>query len=341
MPPRRTRSYLRKEIAYPSVDADGTVYWVAHAYGDDSAVTDSSMRSRVRRAPCSGRTTTAYAAGAAHRLLDAECRPEHGRRRQPGHERRDPRIREDRRDATRPRPLRPTAAVRRARSSLKNGVVIFTNTGEYGYGIMVPDASVRLERRFRPPTRSLPARRSRPAAASPASAPTTASTFPARSPKDRGDSWNLASFDCTNLTASSKKTPKWSVEPCPTDSSSDAAHRSAPTGTTLYIVADAATPSAVYALQHLERFHPSGRITLDAALQQCSGGGQPRTGACRHRDRTTTSCCRADGKLGLRRTDRRHRSRVRSRSPSGATPTCWAKTLRRASSRSTRWRCRA
>ena len=29
---------LRKEIAYPSVDADGTVYWVAHAYGDDSAV---------------------------------------------------------------------------------------------------------------------------------------------------------------------------------------------------------------------------------------------------------------------------------------------------------------
>ena len=63
---------------------------------------------------------------------------------------------------------------------LKNGVVIFTNTGEYGYGIMVPDdqfvwSPVPTADTF------APGKTLRPAAASPASAPTTASTFRARS----------------------------------------------------------------------------------------------------------------------------------------------------------------
>ena len=108
---------LRKEIAYPSVDADGTVYW----WRTPTATirpSRPSMRSRVRRAPCSGRTrrpTPQAPASPSRRRASARTWSSSaaGARTARSADSRN------RRDAIRPRPLRPTAAVRRARSSSK------------------------------------------------------------------------------------------------------------------------------------------------------------------------------------------------------------------------------
>ena len=128
---------------------------------------------------------------------------------------------------------------------LKNGVVIFTNTGEYGYGIMVPDdqfvwSPVPTADTFAP-GKTLSAGRCQPCVGA-----DNCVYLPGKIKEGSGGSWNIACFDCTNLTASSTKTPKWSAA-VPDGFVQGGASLSAD-GQTLYIVADAATPSTVYAL---------------------------------------------------------------------------------------------
>ena len=129
--------------------------------------------------------------------------------------------------------------------ALKNGVVIFTNTAQYGYGIMVPDdqfvwSPVPTADTFAP-GKTLSAGRCQPCVGA-----DNCVYLPGKIKEGSGGSWNIACFDCTNLTASSTKTPKWSVA-VPDGFVQGGASLSAD-GQTLYIVADAATPSTVYAL---------------------------------------------------------------------------------------------
>lgn len=234
---------LTKEIAYPSVDADGTVYWAAHAYGDDSAVPtvyafDGSTGSVLWK------NQTAYAAGAriafstpciSPSMIVVGSRGTNGAIR--GFEKSSGR-----------NTAQATPANGGGTSGtivLKNGVVIFTNTGEYGYGIMVPDnqfvwSPVPTANTFAP-NKTLSAGRCQPCVGA-----DNCVYLPGKIKEGSGGSWNIACFDCSNLTASSAKTPKWSVA-VPDGFVQTGASLSAD-GKTLYIVADAATPSTVYAL---------------------------------------------------------------------------------------------
>ena len=248
---------LRKEIAYPSVDADGTVYWVAHAYGDDSAV-PTVYAFEGSTGSVLWKNQTAYAAGARIAFSTPSVGPNMvvvGSRGTNGA------IRGFEKSSGR-NTAQATPANGGGTSGtivLKNGVVIFTNTGEYGYGIMVPDASfvwspVPTSDTFAP-NKILSAGRCQPCVDA-----DNCVYLPGIA--EGSGTWNLASFDCTNLTASSKKTPKWSGN-LPDGFQQTGASLSAD-GTTLYIVADKATPSGVYAL-NTSNGSTRWSYTLDAA----------------------------------------------------------------------------
>ncbi len=325
---------LRKEIAYPSVDADGTVYWVAHAYGDDSAV-PTVYAFEGSTGSVLWKNQTAYAAGARIAFSTPSVGPNMvvvGSRGTNGA------IRGFEKSSGR-NTAQATPANGGGTSGtivLKNGVVIFTNTGEYGYGIMVPDdqfvwSPVPTADTFAP-GKTLSAGRCQPCVGA-----DNCVYLPGKIKEGSGGSWNIACFDCTNLTASSTKTPKWSVA-VPDGFVQGGASLSADGGrrSTSWPMRRRLRPSTRSAPRTVP---PSGRIrsmrTATAfrrwtTSDRCMSPPRP----------DTTSCCRP---TASRSTTNRSPtcSRVRSRSPSGATPTCWAKTLRRASSRSTRWRCRA
>ncbi len=249
--------YLKSEISYPSVDTDGTVYWVGHGYGGSSSASvayafDGATGSVLWK------NTTAYAP-AARIAFSTPCispsmvivgsRGTNGAIR--GFEK-----------STGKNTATATPANGGGTSgtiALKSGVVIFTNTAEYGYGIMVPDASfvwspVPTSDTFAP-GKILSAGRCQPCVDA------NNCVYLAGSVYGSG-TWNLASFDCTNLTASSKKTPKWSVN-LPGGFSQTGASLSAD-GSTLYIVADKADPSVVYAL-NTANGSTRWSYTLDAA----------------------------------------------------------------------------
>ncbi len=249
--------YLKSEISYPSVDTDGTVYWVGHGYGGSSSASvayafDGATGSVLWK------NTTAYAP-AARIAFSTPCispsmvivgsRGTNGAIR--GFEK-----------STGKNTATATPANGGGTSgtiALKSGVVIFTNTAEYGYGIMVPDASfvwspVPTSDTFAP-GKILSAGRCQPCVDA------NNCVYLAGSVYGSG-TWNLASFDCTDLTASSKKTPKWSVN-LPGGFSQTGASLSAD-GSTLYIVADKADPSVVYAL-NTANGSTRWSYTLDAA----------------------------------------------------------------------------
>ena len=249
--------YLKSEISYPSADTDGTVYWVAHGYGGSSSASlvyafDGATGSVLWK------NTTAYAP-AARIAFSTPCispsmvivgsRGTNGAIR--GFEK-----------GTGKNTATATPANGGGTSgtiALKNGVVIFTNTAQYGYGIMVPDASfvwspVPTSDTFAP-NKILSAGRCQPCVDA-----DNCVYLPGIA--EGSGTWNLASFDCTNLTASSKKTPKWSVN-LPDGFQQTGASLSAD-GTTLYIVADKATPSVVYAL-NTSNGSTRWSYTLDAA----------------------------------------------------------------------------
>ena len=185
--------YLKSEISYPSVDTDGTVYWVAHGYGGSSSASlvyafDGATGSVLWK------NTTAYA---------------------------------------------PAARIAFSTPCISPSMVIVGSRGTNG-------AIRGFEK---------------------ATGKNTATATPANGVylpgiAEGSGTWNLASFDCTNLTASSKKTPKWSVN-LPDGFQQTGASLSAD-GTTLYIVADKATPSVVYAL-NTSNGSTRWSYTLDAA----------------------------------------------------------------------------
>ena len=231
---------LTKEIAYASVDADGTVYWAAHAYGSDAVPTvyafDGTSGSVVWK------NQTAYVSGDRIAYSTPCVTPEMvvvGNRGTSGMLRRF--------DKT---SGRNTATVKPANGGisagtivLKSGAAIYTASGTHGYGLMVPDnlsgwAAVSKDNGFTPGD-ILSSNQCQPCVGS------DNLLYLAGTVNGSG-TWNLAAFDCTNLTATSSKTPKWSVA-LDGGFKQTGASLSAD-GQTLYIVADAVTPSVVYAL---------------------------------------------------------------------------------------------
>lgn len=232
---------LTKEIAYTSVDADGTVYWAAHAYGDKSAAPtvyafDGSMGAVLWK------NQTAYVSEDRIAYSTPCITPEMlvvGNRGTSGMLRRFDKA-----------SGRNTATVKPANGGisagtivLKSGAAIYTASGTHGYGLMVPDnlsgwAAVSKDNGFTPGD-NLSSNQCQPCVGSD-NVLYLAGTI------NGSGTWNLAAFDCTNLTASSSKTPKWSVA-LDGGFKQTGASLSAD-GQTLYIVADAVTPSVVYAL---------------------------------------------------------------------------------------------
>lgn len=231
---------LTKEIAYASVDADGTVYWAAHAYGSDAVPTvyafDGTSGSVLWK------NQTAYVSGDRIAYSTPCVTPEMvvvGNRGTSGMLRRF--------DKT---SGRNTATVKPANGGisagtivLKSGAAIYTASGTHGYGLMVPDnlsgwAAVSKDNGFTPGD-ILSSNQCQPCVGS------DNLLYLAGTVNGSG-TWNLAAFDCANLTATSSKTPKWSVA-LDGGFKQTGASLSAD-GQTLYIVGDAVTPSVVYAL---------------------------------------------------------------------------------------------
>lgn len=231
---------LTKEIAYASVDADGTVYWAAHAYGSDAVPTvyafDGTSGSVLWK------NQTAYVSGDRIAYSTPCVTPEMvvvGNRGTSGMLRRFDKA-----------SGRNTATVKPANGGisagtivLKSGAAIYTASGTHGYGLMVPDnlsgwAAVAKDNGFTPGD-ILSSNQCQPCVGS------DNLLYLAGTVNGNG-TWNLAAFDCANLTATSSKTPKWSVA-LDGGFKQTGASLSAD-GQTLYIVADAVTPSVVYAL---------------------------------------------------------------------------------------------
>lgn len=233
--------YLKSEISYPSVDADGTVYWVAHGYGGSSTASLAYAFNGETGAVL-WKNTTAYAP-ASRIAFSTPCitpnmvvvgsRGTNGAIR--GFEK-----------ATGKNVATAIPANGGGTSgtiALKNGTIVFTNTGDYGYGIMLADPSliwapVPTAYTFAP-DKILSAGRCQPCVDA------SNCVYLPGAVAGTG-SWNIASFDCSQLSASTKKTPKWSVS-LPDGFMQTGASLSAD-GNTLYIIADKALPSVVYAL---------------------------------------------------------------------------------------------
>ena len=232
---------LTKEIAYASVDADGTVYWAAHACGDKNAA-PTVYAFEGATGLVVWKNQTAYVSEDRIAYSTPCITPEMlvvGNRGTSGMLRRF--------DKT---SGRNTATVKPANGGisagtivLKSGAAIYTASGTHGYGLMVPDnlsgwAAVSKDNGFTPGD-ILSSNQCQPCVGSD-------NVLYLAGTVNGSGTWNLAAFDCANLTATSSKTPKWSVA-LDGGFKQTGASLSAD-GQTLYIVADAVTPSVVYAL---------------------------------------------------------------------------------------------
>ena len=231
---------LTQEIAYASVDADGTVYWAAHTYGSDAVPTVYAFDGTT--GSVRWKNQTAYVSGDRIAYSTPCITPEMlvvGNRGTSGMLRRFDKA-----------SGRNTATVKPANGGisagtivLKSGAAIYTASGTHGYGLMVPDnlsgwAAVSKDNGFTPGD-NLSSNQCQPCIGSD-NVLYLAGTI------NGSGAWNLAAFDCTNLTASSSKTAKWSVAPDGGFKQTGASLSA--DGQTLYIVADAVTLSVVYAL---------------------------------------------------------------------------------------------
>lgn len=232
---------LTKEIAYASVDADGTVYWAAHAYGDKNAA-PTVYAFEGATGSVVWKNQTAYVSEDRIAYSTPCITPEMlvvGNRGTSGMLRRFDKA-SGRNTAT----VKPAnGGISAASIVLKNGAAVYTASGTHGYGLMVPDnlsgwAAVAKDNGFTPGD-ILSSNQCQPCVGSD-------NVLYLAGTVNGSGTWNLAAFDCTNLTATSSKTPKWSVA-LDGGFKQTGASLSAD-GQTLYIVADAVTPSVVYAL---------------------------------------------------------------------------------------------
>lgn len=247
---------LTQEIAYASVDTDGTVYWAAHAYGSDAVPTVYAFDGTTGDVRWKNRT--AYVGGDRIAFSTPCVTPEMvvvGNRGTSGMLRRF-----DKASGANTATVKPAnGGISAGTILLRSGAAIYTASGTHGYGLMLPDnlsgwTAIAKDKAFTPGD-ILSSNQCQPCVGS------DNMLYLAGTVNNSG-TWNLAAFDCSNLTATEAKTPRWSVK-LGEGFKRTGASLSAD-GQTLYIVSDASTPAVVYAVNTsngAERWS----YTLDAA----------------------------------------------------------------------------
>lgn len=230
---------LAEEIAYASVDSDGTLYWAAHAYGTDAVPTVYAFDGAT--GTVRWKNQTAYVGGDRIAFSTPCITPEMvvvGNRGTSGMLRRF-----DKASGANTATVKPAnGGISAGTIVLRSGAAIYTASGSHGYGLMLPDnvsgwTAISKDNAFTP-SDIINSNQCQPCVG--------ADNMLYLAGTVNKGSWNLAAFDCSNLTATSAKTPKWSVtlgEGFKRTGASLSADNQ-----TLYIVSDASTPAVLYAV---------------------------------------------------------------------------------------------
>lgn len=228
-------------VSYPSVDTDGTVYWVAHGAGNPSASTHAYAFDGETGAP-RWNNGTAYSQGDRIYYSTPCITPTSvivGNRGTLGVIRGFEKATGKNFATVKP----ANGGADGAAVGLKNGSVVFPVSSTYGFGLLLPDATFTWS-----------------------AVPTDSSFTPGKiltaghfqlcvDHRDRiyvggkingSGSWNIACFDCSTLSASTAKTPVWS-QTLDAGFSATGASLNAD-ASTLYTITDAASPYNLYAL---------------------------------------------------------------------------------------------
>lgn len=247
---------LTDDIAYVSVDTDGTIYWAAHALGNKNAAptvyafdgTTGDVRWKNR---------TAYVSEDRIAFSTPCITPEMvvvGNRGTSGMLRRF-----DKASGSNTATVKPAnGGISAGTILLRSGAAIYTASGSHGYGLMLPDnvsgwTAISKDNAFTPGD-IINSNQCQPCVG--------ADNMLYLAGTIKNGTWNLAAFDCSNLTATSSKTPRWSValgEGFKRTGASLSADNQ-----TLYIVSDASTPAVLYAV-NTSNGAESWSYTLDAA----------------------------------------------------------------------------
>ena len=233
---------LSDYVSYPSVDSDGNVYWAANGVGGTSA--NQTVVYSFNGADGSSprwKNTTAYAYGARISFSTPCITPDYVA---VGNRGTDGRVRGfDKATGKNITVATPSnGGVNSTVVMLKNGVAVLALSGNYGYGLLIPDASFTWS------------------AVPTASSLTPGTILTANQNQICADAnscvyvlgtvssgtWNIACFDCSDVSATTVKTPKWS-KALDAGFNRTGASLSAD-GQTLYVITDKALPYNVYAL---------------------------------------------------------------------------------------------
>ena len=228
-------------VSYPSVDTDGTVYWVAHGAGSSAATTHAYAFDGETGTPL-WNNGTAYSQGDRIYYSTPCITPTSvivGNRGTLGVIRGFEKATGKNFATVKP----ANGGADGSAVGLKNGAVVFPVSGNYGFGLLLPDATFTWSA---VPTAS---------AFTPGSILTGGHFQLCVDDRDRiyiggkingSGTWNIACFDCSALTATAAKSPVWS-QTLDAGFSATGASLNAD-ATTLYTITDAASPYNLYAL---------------------------------------------------------------------------------------------
>lgn len=227
-------------VSYPSVDTDGTVYWVAHGVGSAAASTHAYAFDGETGTPL-WNNGTAYSQGDRIYYSTPCITPTAivvGNRGTLGVIRGFEKATGKNFATVKPANGGADGSV----VGLRNGAVVFPVSGDYGFGLMLPDATFGWS-----------------------AVPTSSAFTPNKiltgghfqlcvddrdriyvGGKIKTGSWNIACFDCSSLSASGDKVPVWS-QTLDAGFSATGASLNAD-ASTLYVITDAASPYNLYAL---------------------------------------------------------------------------------------------
>ncbi len=228
--------------AYASVDTDGTVYWAAHGVGGGAANQSVVYAfDGLNGTTPLWKNTTAYAYGARISFCTPLITPDLV---VVGNRGTDGRIRGFNKSTGKNTATATPAngGANSSTASLKSGLVLMSLSGDYGYGALVPDATFTWS-------------------AVPTASAFTPGTILTSNQNQicigadncvyilgtvKSGTWNIACFDCTDFSATTTKTPKWTQT---LDAGFNRAGASlSADGQTLYVSTDKTAPYKFYAL---------------------------------------------------------------------------------------------
>lgn len=218
---------LSQYVSYPSVDSDGTVFWAAHGPNVSHVYAFDGETGEKR-----WENTTAFAGGARIYFSTPCITPDFvavGNRGTSGHI--SALSKSTGKAVANATPA--NGGVDSVVAMLKNGTTVYTVSGDYGIGLMLPDPTftwmaVPTASGFTPGT-ILTGRNTQLCIGA------DDCVYMCGSKKNSG-TWNIACFDCSHLEAAGTKSPKWTQD-LPGEFQRTGASLSAD-GSTLYIISD-------------------------------------------------------------------------------------------------------